>query len=294
MSGFLLWFPGKRGASNDVLAACGLGAFTRDRFPEWFTLERGPDGRPGQLALWRTGDAATDPAPAILPSHDWQPCRADKAHGVEAGAYWLGLDRESPLRPEAIEHRTLFGGYWLKLRDNQQWHVPCARLLPSIHGLGDDGEYSRQVAPEYTAFWERSRAYAEQIFAALGQVQLLQRLRGGKAPPTVTIEVEVADLFHLAVEALALNYRINAELATRLKLFDDDALRNVAMLVVDLPQLMKHDEKKKPDSISIPVGSSISCGVKASGRSTRQPGPTSTGSKPSKPRRTRRPAGGAA
>ncbi|MDQ3288913.1 MAG: hypothetical protein M3Q42_11785 [Pseudomonadota bacterium] len=243
MSGYLLYFPGNAGILADPLAACGLADLARDRGPEVVPIERGPDGRPGRLATWRGGNAASDVPPLILPSQDWQPCRP--ASGLAEGAYWLGFDRQRPVKPQDLQRDKLHAGYWLKLHDGQEWHVPAATHLPHTHGLGPGGGYARQVAPQHRAFWERSRSYAESIFTALGQLELLQALRGKQAPQSITIELEVEQLFGLAVEALALNYRVNAEIASRLNLLDDEALRNVPMLIVSLPELLKHDEKKK-------------------------------------------------
>jgi hypothetical protein len=246
MAGFLLWFPGKSGITNQTLDDCGLADFHRDKGPEWFPLESGPDRRGGLLAIWRTGEQGRDPSPAILPTQDWQPCRANQAIGLAKGAYWIGLDKQRPLQPSDIQRSgELHPGYWLKLSDGQEWHVPTANMLPHTHGIGEDGQYERQIAARYAAFWERSREFAEQIFTALGQLELAQELHGKRAPQKTVIELPLSQLFDLAIEALAFNYRINAELATRLKLLDDNALRNIPMLIVDLPQLVTHEQKKK-------------------------------------------------
>jgi hypothetical protein len=239
MAGYLLWFPGKQGISNRTLIDCGLSDLARDKGPEWVPLDCGPDKNAGMLALWRRGDSANDPVPALLPSQDWQPCR--RAGEVPAGAYWVGIDRKRPVTPADIARSQQHAGYWVTMHDGQSWHCPSVELLPNLHGLNEAGEYCRTVDPQFADFAGRCLAYRRKL---VGAAQTLDGpTRAADAPPVAVVEMDLASAFAFVVECLALNYRLSAELVHRLQLIDDAALRNVIKAAVDLPMLM---EKRKP------------------------------------------------
>lgn len=250
-----LYFPGEQAPLADVLGPRGLADLGRDKGPEVAPIDRGPDGKRGMLAVWRTGDAARDVPLSLLPGWDWQPCRPQKKQGLAKGAYWVGFNPKRPPRPEDVARTPLYPGYWTRLRDGHQWHIPAAAKLPHCHALGPDGQYERTIDSRFADFWERSRGYAQVFLTACGQLELLRRLHGKDAPEKTKVDFPLAETFAFAVEALALNYRVNAEIVTRLNLLDDDGLSNVLKLACDLPVLLTvEDEKKKRASVSIPVG----------------------------------------
>jgi hypothetical protein len=94
----------------------------------------------------------------------------------------------------------------------------------------------------------------------------------------------MAETFDFAVEALAMNYRLNAELVTTLGLLDDCGLLDVVKAVVDLPTLIGAEREKKKGSsgtarerVSIPVGLSTDVAAGTAERVCAQHGPTCTG-----------------
>lgn len=267
---YYLYFPGTIGISNEPLVRCGLADLARDQSPAWFELDRGPDGKRGAACTWVRGNA-DDPPLALLPSQAWTPCRpvcqetGDRRQGTEVeiprGAYWVGIDRERPPRPAELERREFYCGHPVALGDGKAWMIPTARRLPHTHGLGEDGSYSRRIHERFANFWARSEEYGRELLTVLRQALLLAERPNARPTDTLTADFDMAQTFAFAVEALAINYRVNAEIVTRLGLLDDAGLLDVVKAVVDLPTLIGVEREKKNagskrarERVSIPVG----------------------------------------
>jgi hypothetical protein len=262
---YYLYFPGATGITDEHLARCGLEDLARGQSPTWFEPPRGPDGKRGMACTWLRGNG-DDPPLGIVESQKWTPCRPAAIPGgkLEAGAYWVGVDRERPVRPEDIERAEPFAGHRVPLDDDQIWTVPIARRLPHCHGLDDRGAYCRQIHPRFAAFWQRSESFAAELLTVVRQLTLMATRKGAKPTDTLNAQFDMAETFDFAVEALAMNYRLNAELVTTLGLLDDCGLLDVVKAVVDLPTLIGAEREKKKGSseparerVSIPVGLSI-------------------------------------
>jgi hypothetical protein len=131
------------------------------------------------------------------------------------------------MHPANCQRRKLVRGYRLTLRDDHQWIIPAARL--SVQPL-----------------WDLSRPCAEQLFAALRALELQANMpRKPGQSPGIRVELPVVQLLHLAIAALQVNYHIDGQAATRLRLLDDAALRRIAMLVADVPAILRHQAKVK-------------------------------------------------
>jgi hypothetical protein len=263
---YLLYFPGAHGITGDgALERCGLSDLTRDSAPTWFEPQGPcPDGGRGMCCTWLKGDSS-DPPLLLAPSLQWTPCRPAivPAAGssipggtIDAGAYWVGIDRAHAVGPADIARQELLPGYWVTLGDGNKWHCPAAGFLPHCHGLGPDGIYARQIDPAYRSFWERSQGFAQTILGTLARLGVLQDIQGKKAPQTLSADFDLAETFAFCVEALAFNYRLNAELVTQLGLLKDEGLRSVVKAAVDLPVLLDVESQKKNSlpPVSIPVG----------------------------------------
>jgi hypothetical protein len=259
---YWLYFPGTTGITNEHLERVGLADLARGQAPVWFEPERGPDGKRGMCCTWQRGNG-DDPPLAMLPSQAWTPCRPATIPGgtLAKGAYWVGIDRDRPPRPEDLERKEVFCGHTVPLRDRQGWTVPTAVRLPHTHGLGEDGQYCRVIQERFADFWKRSEAYARELLTLLRQVVLLSQRPGTKPTDTLRADFDIADTFAFAVEALAINYRINAEIVTQLDLLDDAGLLDVVKATVDLPTLIGAEREKKTagsgparELVSIPVG----------------------------------------
>jgi hypothetical protein len=248
---YSLYFPGAGGIDpRPHLQRCGLADLSRDKVPEVSRLDRGPGGKPGLLAAWRKGDAATDPPLALTDTQDWQPCRPSKAVGLAQGDYWVGIDRAKPPTPDQLPRKQQHAGYWIQLADGQQWHCPAAAKLPHRHGLAEDGSYGRRISPEFAAFFDQSHTFAAVMLQAFGRLELLQQLEGDKAPQSLKVDIDLAEAFAFCCQALALNYRLCPEIVDRLGLLNDDGIRNILRAAANLPVLIEVSEQKKKRSVS--------------------------------------------
>jgi hypothetical protein len=81
---------------------------------------------------------------------------------------------------------------------------------------------------------------------------LLEAKRAG-LPNANDTHFDCQETFDFACQCLALNYRLTPEIISLLDLIDDEAMRNIIKASIDLPVLLKFNEKKK-NSITIPVG----------------------------------------
>src|ERR1044072_2697409 len=139
MSSYVIYLPGRQGASPDHLTQVGLADLCKECAPEFADcLDGGPDGGRGLLAAWRTGDANRDPSFSVK-AFDWQPAKADSTRGLEAGRFWFGIERGKPVKPADIARRESIAGYPLTLADGQVWRIPAAQHLPHRHGLDEYG-----------------------------------------------------------------------------------------------------------------------------------------------------------
>ena len=72
----------------------------------------------------------------------------------------------------------------------------------------------------------------------------------------MTLSYEQEDAIQFAVDALALNYRINFDIQDHLELIDDKAIVSIISSVIELDVILEvHEEKKVvPSRVEIPVG----------------------------------------
>lgn len=246
MAHYVLHFPEQNQPAEPLLERFGLGALLTDGGQEW-RPETGHDGKAGALVLWHVGKpdgGALDKVP-----YNWRPLPGN-ASGRNEGDVWLGVEVERPLVPKDIlrPHGAFVRGYDWELNDGQTWHLPALCNLPHVHGLNRFGQYERKVVEELAALWEMSREYAAQYFEAFGMLEEAKKVN--PTPPDVEFDCE--DGYDFCCKCLALNYRLTPEIISVLGLVGDRAFQNIIAAAVDLPVLLKLNDKKK-DSITIPV-----------------------------------------
>ncbi|OGT59919.1 MAG: hypothetical protein A3E01_10775 [Gammaproteobacteria bacterium RIFCSPHIGHO2_12_FULL_63_22] len=231
-----LFLPKQAGANPRHLLDAGLGELLRpdDEQPACVDLDGpGPGGQGGQVWSWLSPTSA----PAYRPeSQTW--------HQARGAPYWYGFDAGQP-PPESLARKFQYGGRTQVLRDGQPWAVPAVDYVPHVIGLDPQGQLCKIPDAAYAQF----AAESGELLADFARNQLdsagwtWQRL------------------FGFVVSALALNYRINAEIATRLGLFRDDDLFTTAFYVgaADQVRPILADLEKKKQAES-PSGSAPSAG----------------------------------
>ncbi len=149
MAGYLLYFPKSRGANPATLAECGLESLQGGGSgPSWADiLTAGPDGGMGRIAFWddpMRPDAT--PTPGYLPERQiWTPA-AD-------GRWWLGVENLRPPTPDDLRRPKLHAGVDVVLEGGFAWHIPIAKQLPHILGIGS-ARIKDQYKPFYDAAWK--------------------------------------------------------------------------------------------------------------------------------------------
>jgi hypothetical protein len=224
-----------RALRREALAEVGLGAVladveTLDQLARDDLTGLGPGQTSGcLLCAWQP---ATEPPTRT----SFQPACQDWTE-IVPGKLWLGLDKFEPTRPEdllrhsgrrEVDGRPLpaVAGHAVRLGDRRDWTVPVVRRpafghgvdgtgLPQVCGWDPEGKFTGQVRPEYAALWEASARLVPVFFD------------GGDEP----LEWLVAQ----AVEALAINYRVDRALASALGLLDSQNWEAVAGAMVDIP-----------------------------------------------------------
>jgi hypothetical protein len=238
---YQIYIPNVTGPLVDHLVAAGLGDILDPNNPPAGTLApQGPDGASGMVFYW----SPPPRPPGYRPEQQvWTACKARK--DLHAGRVWLGRsggqksevgDQKSDLRPPisdldpaSIARRTQLPGIPVRLADGQEWLVPTALRLPKRWTLGDDGEGKPAVQDRYRAFYSR----CETMF------NWFRNYSPGEH------DVTIPGGFSLAVEALSLNYRLNADLIDWLGLFTDAALVAVLGATFEWETLKEIEHQKK-------------------------------------------------
>ena len=234
MASYLIYLPGKRGASVDLLREVGLGDLCADGAPLFADVpSRGPDDGRGVVCGW---DDPLDPSknqPLAVRTdlQDWSPAKPHD--GLEAGRFWLGNSKASPVRPHDVRRRKTYAGLPVKLADGNEWEMPIARVMPKRYGFGADGSFGSQTRDEYKAFCEA----AEEIHA-----QLIEQ--DGKA-------LEIKGGWEFGVRALALNYRVNAAVVDWLDLVWEEHFLNFVGGPLELQVVRDVNDQKKTEPVSI-------------------------------------------
>lgn len=220
MNGFLYYIPGQPEATPESV---GLEAtFAGASVPSGeVTGSGGPDGNHGKV--YALGDTVCGYYPD---TQEWRKC----------GAFWLGWYRDETPGPQVLERNELIGGHRVKLCDGNEWLVPVARsfpngtCLPERILIGPDGEWIKEIIPEYVAMSQKA--------------EVIWKSAESTGEFTETFE-ESADM---ALMALSINYRIGRHEVGALELFTTQNLSDVLLALVDWPTvewLLKEDSKKK-------------------------------------------------
>lgn len=198
-----------------ILAERGLAHAFAGLQPAHRGVRGGPGGGNG-LLLARDTDGA-----------EYAPDRQEWVRVPEHNA-WCGFDPKDPPRPEDLRAReTLIGlpSYCMPLGDGRVWQLPTAIFpdddgsrgptgLPQARGWSETGELTRTVKPEY-----------RDLYAAADEAWSL--FDAGE-PLSETRETEIA------LQALAINYRLGPAEATALALLDEVSINRIFRALVAL------------------------------------------------------------
>ena len=258
MAHYLIFLPGVTGTDTRHLVNAGLGDLLREGEPGPDTMEcdRGPDGKPGLLLTWRTGDLETDPRFMMHDKLKWTSAPSvdhPELGKLEAGRYWVGVDEENPPQPADLARPSMISGLSITLADGYSWSVPTISRFPNRYQLNDGGEITRVIKDEYHKFYEAGMRVVAEVMQHFSTIEEIR----DKVPDIddYSIPVTAKNGLVLIAQALALNYRINWELAFLLDLLDERSGAMALLAFCELGQIKEVlDEKKKLPPVSINVG----------------------------------------
>jgi hypothetical protein len=243
------YVPGLTDARRGAIEERCLGhIFDPEPFPFSYLGANGPDGSNGLLVAAGEGKGVGK----AVHTHEWR-----KAPGERD--WWIGVAGETP--PQALARKEQIAGHEVELGDGRRWIVPVARTfglgtrLPQRLVLGPDGETWEGEPLERYA---KISAKAERIErACLGDL--------GDDEEPVHVMGEGATV---AVEALALNYRIGPVEASALGLLTEPVVFRVLWAFIDGPTLdavvkEREEAAKERRPLGTPDGSSSSDGAEA-------------------------------
>ena len=221
MAGFLYYVPGadvvtKADLPADLAAVIGKAAI------ESRGVTSGPDGNPGAVFLVPRGNSI-----GYYPDKQtWHKCTDDR---------WVGWVTEDPPRPADLEREEVIGGHEVEL-GGELYMIPVARSivsgtsLPEALVLGPNGELVREALPQFAQI----SAAAERVWTEF------QR----EADADDDAGISDRDAWQIAVDALALNYRLGIHEVSALRLLTTTTTPEVLGALVDLPALAAAVEKR--------------------------------------------------
>lgn len=231
----LFWLPGCDGTKPQAekrLRELGL----YDAVPRQdFTIHpcgTGPDDAAGAVV---TG-GPNKPRVGYYPERQtWTSCAK--------GAYWIGVtDGELPGPTELLRPASVIG-HSVAMADGNEWIVPIARRwsggtrLPRALRLNDDGEWTEEIEEKYRDLWE----FAERLWESIDR-------DGGSGGEMM--RVESVELAGIVTNALAVNYHINAAVASLLNLYTSETLLKAGFALINWPTVLhlSREIEKKTDA----------------------------------------------
>lgn len=231
MASYLIYLPGKRGASPDLLHEVGLGDLCTDGAPLFVDVPSGgPDGGRGVLCGWDDplDPSKNQPLAVRMDLQEWSPAKPHD--GLEAGRFWLGALKSSPVKPKDIQRRRTYSGLNVLLADGNEWAMPVVKLLPKRHGLASSGRFGSDIRKEYRALCESAESIEAQLHGQDGA------------------EISIEGGWRFGVDALALNYRVNSDVVDWLDLVWDEHYLNFVGAPVELQLVREVEAQKKTGS----------------------------------------------
>lgn len=222
---FQIFIPQSSGPMD--LASVGLGDLAENarmidlpHGPEVIGLDGNPQKLgPGKLWTWTDlgcayyGDAA-----------DWiRANKAYKATGEElpAGRYWVGCHRNSPATPEELQRKgDLTYSEPVTDEEGRVWMIPVALRYPRVYRQNEAGEVVGTLHRNYADYFER----AGQFWDCLNGI-------GEEPPPSAW--------FDFAHHAIRRNYRMTAEVLSKMEILTSDVLLAIPAVALDFETLRR-------------------------------------------------------
>lgn len=180
-----------------------------------------------------------------------------------SGVEWrVGYETAAPPGPDELAWPEQVDGHYVRLNDGNDWLIPVARQypagsrLPNKYVLGPNGEWCTEVLPQYIALSRRAERTWQMLLVEMGQ----------ETPPKDYVPLDEAELMALALEALAINYRVSAAEVSALGLMGSHNRAGVLQALIDWPtvevleNMVRAEEAKKKGASETPDSSPTGSG----------------------------------
>lgn len=273
---YKIYIPGVDTPNDSHLVDAGCGDLFRDCGADWEQVSNGPDEGRGMVCTHRSGRRECDPPDGIPKDFKWSPSAKNGDH--EKGAYWVGIHPEHTPGPGDLQRSGQLPGVPVELADSRKWSIPIAKGIPCTIGIDEDtGDPVHRIEDQHKRFCERAFRHAsllaerEEKLHGLGKIFLGTRLTDDEMRQLYTLntakwagistlnemdqQLSVAVLFDdclsHAVDALAINYRLNTFLVLHLGLLavspNENHLRDICLAAIEAPTLIEDLKKNKVD-----------------------------------------------
>lgn len=258
---YQIFVPGVQGSDSGILRNVGLGDLLSDTDsgPDAIYVHRGPDGRDGMAFAWRREN---EPIGMDL-NTVWTPAPKEPDRGLEAGRYFLGVRPADPPQPKDLIRRRPIPGHKMTLADGFTWLIPTLGTFPSNLSIDAEGNVVEEVKEQYRAYVAQGMVMIGDLFGKMDEVidrmAIAEEDRGQYA-----MQVTMVDGLRFIVAALAVNYRVNFEIAMMLQLLDQRSAAETIIRICELGDIAQVvGQKKTLDPITIHAGSLFSAGSTA-------------------------------
>jgi hypothetical protein len=153
------------------------------------------------------------------------------------GTFWIGFANAELPTPEGLRRRTkLFEGHDVEL-NGQTWHVPVVRRPPNVTSLPREMEFDAAgnltyaLAGVHQQLWDRLGNYVETIYG-----------------PREYSPDDDREWVPLAIDVLAINYRVGRTTQNVLHLVNSDTYQQVLNAAVDVQHFLAIVEQKKSEA----------------------------------------------
>lgn len=159
---------------------------------------------------------------------------------VEGPQYWVGYWTADPPQPQELMREDAVDGHRVTLGDGNEWLIPAARsfsvgtMLPQNLILGPGGKVIGTVGETYRSLFDRAGALAAQMYRVPAEGEEF----------TGNFEMEPEELFRLAADALAVNYKVGVAEVNALHLFNTAVMTQIMGALVDWPGFLKIVEEQ--------------------------------------------------
>ena len=242
MTGFLYFIPEKASADHSILVDAGITAMDGNETIAVRQVDSGPNNHPGVIIICQNQGSTLKTARHGFYRDDqqWIEC--------ESGQFWLGYEVAKKPSPDDLIRAQPIEGHQVDLGDDNQWLIPIARQFPNGTRLpqsikcGVDGSMVFEAIEKYAGI----TADADLLFETFTQ----------------GADIDDAEFVRIAIDCLAINYRVSKYEASALSLLSTTNINQLTGALIDMPSIKAETEAQLKKN-TVPDSGNSNAGVAA-------------------------------